>query len=148
MTIAGVVLACLAFLLRLLEWLGIRTEAVRQTLSHGIARIVLTILVAYDLFLLVNTLSERRSSDFLWWAMLVLFLWTIFTLLRVLVPKKPAQILCNVASSAAVLYLTAISWRLSQDWRFPLALSIMAAVWLITLLVEAGYAIRGRENSE
>ena len=80
--------------------------------------------------------------------MLVLFLWTIFTLLRVLVPKKPVQILSNVASSAAVLYLTAISWRLSQDWRFPLALSIMAAVWLITLLVEAGYAIRGRENSE
>jgi hypothetical protein len=148
MTIVGIVLACLAFLLRLLEWLGIRTQTVQQTLSRGKVRIALIILVAYDLFLLVNTLSDRRPADFLWWAMLVLFLWTLFTLLRVLVPKTPVQILSNIASSAAVLYLTAISWRLSEDWRFPLALSIMTAVWLITLLVEAGYAIRGRENSE
>jgi hypothetical protein len=147
-TIVGIVLACIAFLLRLIEWLGIRTQTVQQTLSRGVVRVVLAILAAYDLFLLVNTLSARRPSDFLWWAMVVLFLWTIFTLVRVLVPKKPVQILSNVASSASVLYLTAISWRLSEDWRFPLALSIMTAVWLVTLLVEAGYAIRGRENSE
>ena len=148
MTIIGVVLAGLAFVLRLIEWWGIRAQTVQQTLSGGKVRTVLAVFILYDVFLIVNTLYEPRPSDFLWWSMLVLFLWTIFTLLRVLVPKKTIQILSNVASSSAVLYLTVISWRLSEDWRFPLALSIMAAVWLITLLVEAGYAIRGREDSE
>lgn len=145
-TIIGVVLAGLAFVLRLLEWLGIRPQTIREALSGVRVRAVLGVFILYDLFLIVNMLFAPRPSDFLWWSMLVVFLWTIFTVLRVLVPKKPNQIVCNVASSAAVLYLTVVSWRLSRDWRFPLALSIMAAIWLVTLLVEAGYAIRGKET--
>jgi len=145
-TVIGVVLAGVAFVLRLLEWLGVRPQNIRQTLSGGKIRAVLIVFVLYDLFLVGTMLASAIPSDFMWWALLVLVLWTVFTLLRVLLPVKPVQIASNIASSAAVLFLTVVSWRLSEDWRFPLVLSIMTAIWVITLLVEAGSAVRRKET--
>ena len=146
LTIIGIALAGVAFVLRLLEWLGIRPQTVRQALAGGKTRAALIVIMLYDLFLVATMLFAPRPSDFLWLCTLVVFLWTAFTVLRVLVTRRSIQILCNVASSGAVLYLTAVSWRLSRDWRVPLALSVMTGIWLITLVVEAAHAVRGRES--
>ena len=102
----------------------------------------------YEICLIGSMLFAPQVSDVLWWSFLTVFVWTIFTLLRVIVRKKNAQIACNLASSLAVLSLVAVSWRLSDDWRLPVALSVVAAVWLITLVVEGVLAIRRSNASE